>query len=313
MKSDLSQARAVITGAGGFIGSHLAEALLKKKVEVHLILSKGQTKGNNAGNAKIHHADLRDSAAIKKCIAEISPHKVFHLAAFTNATRMHETSIEAIKTNLIGTLNLLHAIDTTTCDHFINTGTCEEYGQNKPPFRETQAPDPVSPYSASKSAAVLFCNMYHRTCGYPITTLRPFLTYGPRQDKRMFVPSLINAALKGEDFKMTEGAQTREMNYVTDIIDGYIKASVSKKAIGETINIGSGEQYSLRHIAEKINELTGSRTRILFGAIPYRDNEIWHLYCDNSKAKRLLGIEQKVGLEEGLKRTISWYRKNTGN
>lgn len=302
--------RTVVTGAGGFIGSHLVRALAQQKAEVHVILRKKLSQHRGLPeNVWIHKADIRRPLQIKRGIKAISPQKVFHLAAFTNPSRSPETTKAAVETNLIGTLNLLEAIDGTDCDHFINTGTCEEYGQNKAPFKETQLPDPVSPYSASKSAAVLFCNMYHRTYGYPITSLRPFLVYGPGQNKKMFVPSLIMAALGGQDFKTTGGKQTREMNYISDIVDGYLKAALSKKAIGETINLGNGKQYSIRYIAKKINEITGNRIKILFGTIPYRENEIWRLYCDNSKARKILEWEPKVGLAEGLNLTINWYLK----
>lgn len=315
MKSNLSGMRIAVTGATGFIGSHLCRELVRRNAEVHLLAKEGSSLAKISdlvGKARIHRLDLVDYDAVKNCIRLVSPDKIFHLAAFANAGRSPLNSKGAVETNVIGTINLLNAMEGTGCERFINTGTCEEYGQNRAPFRETQQPDPVSPYSASKSAAVLFCNMYHRTYGYPITNLRPFLTYGPHQDERMFLPSLIISALRGQDFKTTGGKQTREMNYVTDIVEGYIKAAASKRAIGETINIGSGKQYNIRHVAEKINELTGNRIKILFGAMPYRDNEIWRLYCSNSKAKKLLGWTPKVGFDKGIRLTIDWYRKNIG-
>lgn len=303
--------RVVISGAGGFIGSHLARALVKKNAEVHVILRKESSTrkiSDVLGKVRIHRADIRDFSCLKRCIREISPEKIFHLAAFTNVERSPANIREAIDTNVMGTLNLLQAMESTDCSMLINTGTCEEYGQNRAPFRETQLPDPVSPYSASKTASVVFCNMYHRTYGYPITNLRPFLSYGPHQEENRFVPALILSALRGKDFETTGGIQTREMNFVTDIVEGYLLAAISPKAVGETINIGSGIQYSIREIAELINKLTGNRIKLLFGAKPYRDNEIWRLYCDNGKARKLLGWVPKIGLREGLKDTVAWYR-----
>ena len=151
---------------------------------------------------------------------------------------------------------------------------------------------------------------FYKTIKLPIVTLRPFLAYGPHQDTDMFIPSLINHCLEGCDFKMTKGDQTREFNYVDDIVTAYIKAAVSKNAIGEIINIGNGIEYSIRYVADKVLELTGSRIKLLTGALSKRPGETSHFFCSNKKAKELLGWFPKVSLDEGLKRTIDWYKKS---
>ena len=167
--------------------------------------------------------------------------------------------------------------------------------------------DPVNAYAASKSAAWLFCNMYHRTHGYPIVTVRPFTAYGPRQSIRVLIPQAILSALRGQDFEMTGGEQTRDFTYVDDVVEGCIRASLSEKAIGQTINLGTGEEHAIKGVVLEVLELMGSTVKPLLGALPYRPGEIWCLYSDSSKAKELLGWQPQVSLEEGLRWTIKWY------
>jgi nucleoside-diphosphate-sugar epimerase len=149
--------------------------------------------------------------------------------------------------------------------------------------------------------------MYHRTRGHPIVTVRPFTVYGPRQSERALIPRTILSTLRGEDFEMTGGEQTRDFTYVDDVVEGYVRASLSKKAIGQTINLGTGEEHAIRDVVLKVLELMGSPVKPLIGVLPYRPGEIWRLYADSNKARELLGWQPQVGLEEGLRRTIKWY------
>ena len=153
--------------------------------------------------------------------------------------------------------------------------------------------------------------MYKRqTLGLPILTLRPFLTYGPGQESNMLIPSLMKKVLEGEALEMTKGEQTREFNYVDDIVDGFIKASISPEAIGEIINIGNGLEYKIREVVEMVLKLVNSPIKPNLGALAYRPGETWHFYCDNTKARKILCWEPKVDLEDGLKRTINWFQKH---
>jgi nucleoside-diphosphate-sugar epimerase len=152
--------------------------------------------------------------------------------------------------------------------------------------------------------------MVFKTTGLPIITLRPFLTYGPYQTADMFIPSLIHHCLNGKDFPMTEGDQTREFNYVDDVIDAYILAAVCKNAIGEIINVGNGVEYRIKEVAEKIVNMTGNPIRLLIGALPKRPGETLNFFCNNEKARRLLDWFSKVSLEEGLEKTIRWYENH---
>ena len=313
MITTLNNIKVLVTGVSGFIGSHLARRLVEEGAEVHGLVRNSsnlwriQDLKNKIG---FHYADLTDLKSVNQVVQQIRPQKVFHLAARVDVSRSFAVMDEMVEVNVKGTLNLLRATAETGCDCFVNTGTCEEYGDNPTPFREEQTPNPVSPYSASKVATTMFCQMLHKTMGLPVVTLRPFLTYGPWQESNMLIPSLVKKVIKGETFEMTEGKQTREFNYVTDIVDGFIKASITPGAIGEIINIGNGLEYRIRDVVDMVLKLMNSQTKPKFGALSYRPGETWHFYCDNTKAREILGWKPGVNLEDGLKMTIDWFQKH---
>ena len=314
MITTLGNVKVLVTGISGFIGSHLARRLVAEGVRVY-----GLVRGSSnlwriqdlKNQINLYHVDLRDFASVRKAAQDIKPQKLFHLAAYVDVSRSFEVMEEMVEVNIKGTLNLLRALDGTGYDCFINTGTCEEYGDNPVPFREEQIPNPVSPYSAAKVSTSMFCQMLHKTRGLPIITLRPFLTYGPRQESNMLIPLLIKKMIKGEALEMTQGEQTREFNYVDDIVDGFIKASISPGAIGEIINIGNGLEYKIRDVVEMILKLMDSPLKPKLGALDYRPGEARHFYCDNTKAREILGWSPKVDLEDGLKMTINWFQKHS--
>jgi UDP-glucose 4-epimerase len=303
----------LVTGSNGFIGSHLSRKLLEEGAEVHVFLKKDTNQfriQDLISELTLWYGDLRDYQSICSCIRNSKPQIIFHLAALLNVNRTPELIEPMIDINIKGTLNFLRGVieEKIDLESFINTGSSEEYGNGLVPFNENQREIPVSPYSASKVATTYFCQMLHKSMELPIVTLRPFLVYGPSQDTHMFIPSLIQHCLEGKDFPMTEGDQTREFNYIDDTVDAYIHAAVSRDAIGEVINIGNGIEYSIKDVAEKIVHIMGDPIRLLIGALPKRPGETKHFFCSNKKVKELLGWSSKISLEEGLARTINWYR-----
>jgi nucleoside-diphosphate-sugar epimerase len=303
----LQNVRVLVTGATGFIGSHLAERLVAEGAEVILLVKPGASKANVASildKVHIHEVDLREGEMVRQLVRECRPSKIYHLAA-VGVTEPDIDSRLAVQVNVVGTLNLLEALRETDCDCVINTGTCYEYGHNTPPMHEDQMVDPINAYAASKSAAWLFCNMYYRTRGYPIVTVRPFTVYGPRQSERALIPQVILHALRGEDFPMTGGEQGRDWIYVDDVVEGIFRASLAEAAIGQVINLCTGKERTVREVVEKVLELMGNPIQPLIGALPYRRSEVWHLVGDNARARGLLGWEPQVSLEEGLRRTIA--------
>ncbi len=304
----LNGSTVLVTGGLGFIGSHLVRRLMAEGCEVHVFGNSGTHNVSDIlRKVKVHMVDLRRFKDVKREIAGIMPLKIFHLAAYVNVSRTLDSEM-MIKNNFGGTVNLLKAAESVDYDCFINTGTCEEYGTNPVPFAEEQVPTPVSPYSVSKVKTTIFCQSYQKETGKPVITLRPFLTYGPFQRNNFLIPYIITSALFGRKIKTTKGEQAREFNYVSDIIEGYVLASVSGRAVGEIINIGSGKEYKIRDVIGRILDIMGSGA-VVDNSLPYRTGEAMHFYCSNEKARRLLGWQPKVSLDEGLKKTIGWYKQ----
>ena len=301
----------LVTGAAGFIGSHLANRLAAEGAIVHAVGRPGGdwSRLDESEHIHRHEVDLAHSDDVASLLNRTQPVKIYHLAANADVSRGFGTLDKAVG-DLDVTLNLIRCLPDLACDCMVVTGTCEEYGKNPTPFREDMAPMPVSPYSASKTASVSFALMYAKTMDLPIVMVRPFLTYGPGQGMNRFIPTAIRATLEEKEFPMTGGEQTREFNYVDDIVDGYVKASITPDAIGEIFNIGNSEERSLRSVVERISVLAGKPLRAEFGAVPYRPGETWSFYSDSSKARKLLGWKPQIEFDEGLKRTIEWYRKH---
>jgi len=308
----LNGVKVLVTGVSGFIGSHLAQRLIRDGSEVYGLdkeITNSWRIQNLHNQIKLHSVNLVDYASVRKVVQEVKPQKIFHLAAYVDVSRSFAVVDEMIDINIKGTLNLLRALDETGYDCFINIGTCEEYGDNPVPFKEDQIPNPVSPYSASKVATTMFCQMLNKTMRLPIVTLRPFLVYGPGQINNMLIPSVISTAIKNQEIEVTGGEQTREFNYVDDIVDGFTKAAVIPEAIGEIINIGNGKEYRIKDVVELVIKLLNSKTKPKYGALKYRPGETMHFYCDNQKAREILHWKPNVGLEDGLRTTISWFQK----
>lgn len=299
--SESSEKRVLVTGAGGFIASHLIPRLISCGMDVHTMDK------NFAPWSKHHVMGLEDAQGIRQLVASIEPEIVFHLGAGIDHSQNLCDPHGVMETNLGGTINMLSALEKTEFELFINTGTCEEYGDNKPPFTEDQPPNPVSPYSCSKASATLFCMMCHKTFGMPTATLRPFLTYGPGQGPGLLIPDSIMSGLKGEDINITRGHQTRDINYVSDIVEAYL-LTAKKRPKGHIINAGSGIETRISELVQKIVIMTGSKSRIN-KTLPYRSSESMRFFCDNSKAKKMLGWKPRVKVEEGLEMTIRWFRQ----
>jgi nucleoside-diphosphate-sugar epimerase len=313
MLKNLKHCPVLITGANGFIGSHLTKKLTLLGAKVNTFIEPGTSLiriEEVKSLIKNHSVDVRNYEKVRALVKKIKPIKIYHLAGSSDVTRSFDLIDKMIDINLKGAMNILRALKETGVqfDSFVNTGTCEEYGDNEAPFRETQRPNPVSPYSASKLSVTYFCQMLYKTQKMPITTLRPFLTYGPGQVGNMLVPSLIKKCFLNENFKMTKGEQTRDFNYVLDIVEGYIQASITEAAVGEIINLSSGREYKIKDVVNMIICLMGSNIKPQMGALPYRAGEAMHFYGSNEKAKKILKWKPMVSLEEGLKETIKWYK-----
>jgi UDP-glucose 4-epimerase len=308
-----SDARVLVTGASGFIGSHMVRRLLADGVDVHVLTSTvssvcGVRLVEVRDQVVLHEGSVADRSAMDALVDSVRPTHVFHLAAYTHVGKSWHRVDECVQTNVQGTVNLLQALDGTGYTRFVNIGTSEIYGDIPVPFQEDKPVRPVSPYAATKYAAECLCRVFHEGHGWPIVMARPFNAYGPRQTVDRIIPEVIIRALRGQELKMTQGRQTREFNYVEDIVDGMIRCALVPGIEGELFNICCGDDVSIRTVTETIIKLLGDPIEPEFGALPDRPTEIWTMRGDNTRARERLGWRPRWSLEDGLAKTIDWYR-----
>jgi UDP-glucose 4-epimerase len=311
---DLAGVKVLVTGATGFIGSHLTRRLVADGADVHALTSTVSSVYpvrlvDVKDRIKLHGGNLNDSGAMEAVVTHARPEVVFHLGAYTHVGKSWERVDECIQTNVHGTVNLLQALARRPYRRFVYTSTSEVYGDVAVPFREDARVEPLSPYAVSKYSGERFCRMLERGRSWPIVVVRPFNAYGPAQSPDRVVPEIIVKALLQERLSMTEGHQTREFNYVEDLVDGFVRAGTVDGIEGDVFNIGGGEEISMRDLAETILELMGDPISPEFGALAERPTEITSMRSDVRKARSALGLREVRPLREGLETTISWYRR----
>jgi nucleoside-diphosphate-sugar epimerase len=306
--------RVLVTGGSGFIGSHLVDQLITEGHEVAVTVRYGNVMKNERlrhcwDHIQVIEADLRNRGALAS-IGEFAPELIFHLAAYNHVGQSFTQVEECFDVNAKGTANLLDTCPDSV-ERFVYMSTSEVYGhQTNVPFIETMCPEPISPYAITKYAGELYCHMKQRIGRKPsVVITRAFNTFGPYQSAKAVIPELIISCLKGEPVKTTKGEQTREFNYVSNVVDGLIKAAMHEETVEGPINIAAGEEVSISDLVRKIAELTETRSQIEIGALPYRPTEIWRMYADSTRAREVLKWQPTIMLEEGLKRTIAWFRE----
>ena len=301
----------LVTGASGFIGSHLTRLLIDEGAEVSIVARYNSIEHNVRlspfwEDVEIFEADIRNIESLQPLHSKRFDF-IFHLAAYNHVGNSFLHVGEALETNCNGTANLLETVD--NYDKFIYISTSEVYGlQDSVPFIEHMYPHPASPYSVGKYAGELYSLMKQRQSNNSIVVIRPFNAFGPYQSTRAVIPELIDKCLRGVPILTTEGKQTREFNFVTDLAEGMVLAALSDKVVGEIINLGTGKDIAIRDVANLIHKKTESKSELRIGALPTRPNEIWKMSSDSTKAQRLLGWEPKISFEEGLDTTIEWFR-----
>jgi len=307
----------VVTGATGFVGSHLTRSLIHLGAHVHVLIRDQSSLERLATVTSSIHSwrlDLSNTVLLEETIRTIQPAVVFHLASVAGGRfGIGPDGLDGIarsySVNLNGTLALLWAIyRAAPRARLIRTGTIEEYGAGPVPYKEDQRESPLSPYSASHVAAAHLTETLSRQLDVEATTVRPALIYGPSQALEFFIPSLIDACLGGRDFDMTTGEQIRDVVYVDDVVEALTEAAVSSDAAGQIINVGSGRGHRVLDIAELIVRLSGSGTRLRVGTVPARRVSVDRQILDSRRAGRLIGWSASTSLEAGLRRTIDWYR-----
>lgn len=310
----ISGRRVLVTGASGFIGSHLTRRLVAEGAQVHALTSTVSSVYPTRlldlrAAITLHEASLTDRGALDQVAAAVRPEYVLHLGAYTHVGKSWQRVDECIQANVQGTVNLLMALAPHGYVRFVNTGTSEIYGDVDVPFREDGPVHPISPYSVSKQSAEQYCQLFSEARGWPIVRVRPFNAYGPAQSPDRVIPEIIARGLQGQPLRMTQGTQTREFNYVEDVVDGFLLLLTTPGIDGELFNLGCGEEVSMRELATRVLALLGNPIEAEFGALPERPTEIWRMYADSAKARERLGWAPRTSLDEGLARTIEWYRR----
>lgn len=308
--------KVLITGADGFIGSHLTEALIEAGHDVRALVQYNSFNSwgwldevadiNN--KCEIVAGDVRDAAFCQEISKGVDV--VYHLASLIAIPYSYHAPNSYVETNVNGTLNMCQAAKDNNVERFIHTSTSEVYGTAQyVPIDEKHPLQAQSPYSASKIAADALAFSFFSAFDLPLTIARPFNTYGPRQSARAVIPSMIIQLLKGDDIGAGDLSPTRDFNYVADTCRGFMMLADCDKAVGETINIGSNTEISIADTVDTIAELMGKSANIEQQAQRLRPakSEVFRLHCDNSKIKDLVGYQPEVDLRQGLQKTIDWF------
>lgn len=311
--------RVLVTGAGGFIGSHLVERLLSEGAQVRALVhyhAKGDW-GNLEEiapplleGAEVLLGDVRDPHLVRR--AAEGREVVFHLAALIGIPYSYAAPASYVETNVTGTLHVLQACVDAKVSRVVHTSTSEVYGTARTvPITEAHPLSAQSPYAASKIGADQMALAYHRTYGLPVVVLRPFNTYGPRQSLRAVIPTIMMQALQGGEVRLGSLHPTRDFTYVADTVDAFLKAASSEAACGQVVHAGTGREIAIGDLARSILALAGGGARLLEDSARVRPqaSEVERLVADPALARHLLGWTPGTPLEEGLRRTLAWCRE----
>ncbi|OGO58322.1 MAG: NAD-dependent dehydratase [Chloroflexi bacterium RBG_19FT_COMBO_47_15] len=315
-----SETTVLVTGAGGFIGSHLAEHLVELGAHVKAFVRYNSRNDwglleliprHRLDKIEVVTGDLRDADAIHHVTDGVQV--IFHLGSLIAIPYSYIHPRETIETNMLGTLNVLTAARRKGIEKIVHTSTSEVYGTAQyVPIDEKHPLQGQSPYSASKIGADMIAESFRRSFEVPLTIIRPFNAFGPRQSARAVIPAIIIQALTKEQILLGSLHPTRDYTYIDDIVEAFRKAAESSNSLGEVINIGSNFEISIGEIAKKVTAMVGRNIGVVTDSKRTRPekSEVERLWCNNSKAKRLLGWQPKIGFDEGLGRTIKWISDN---
>lgn len=315
---EIANKKVLVTGADGFIGSHLVEGLLDERCKVRAFVYYNSFNSwgwldsfskEKLNKIEIFSGDIRDPNGVRKAIKDIDI--IFHLAALIAIPFSYYSPDSYVDTNIKGTLNVLQAARDEKCKKVIITSTSEIYGSAQyVPIDEKHPFQGQSPYSATKIAADRIAESFYRSFNLPICILRPFNTFGPRQSARAIIPTIIIQLLSGEKkIKLGSLHPTRDLIFVKDTVQGFIEVAKSDKTIGEEINVATQIEISMGDLANKIINIINPKAHIVTDPVRIRPqkSEVERLMGSNEKIKRLTIWQQRYSLEEGLRETIDWF------
>ena len=307
----------LVTGGGGFIGSHLTEKLVQSGAKVRAMVrynGPGRRgwldKSPHVDSIDIVSGDITDPGFVRHSMENCDC--VFHLAALIAIPYSYVAPTSYVQTNVCGTLNVLEAGRLLNTPKIIHTSTSEVYGTAQTvPISESHPLQGQSPYSASKIGADKIVESFYCSFDSPVVTVRPFNTFGPRQSARAVLPTIIAQCLKGDIVKLGALTPTRDLNYVENTAGGFIRAAEVEQAVGATVNLGTGKEISIGDLAHLIADIMGKKITIECENERLRPekSEVNRLLADNTLAKELLNWEPEISFREGLQRTIDWFSK----
>jgi dTDP-glucose 4,6-dehydratase len=308
----------LVTGACGFIGSHLAETLVHAGARVTSLVEYNRMGSNGwldtsklAKEMRIVSGDIRDADFIHQTAQ--GQDTIFHLAALIGIPYSYSAPASYIDTNIIGTLNVLQSARRHATGRVVHTSTSEVYGTARyVPIDENHPLQGQSPYAATKIGADKLAEAFHLSFDLPCVTVRPFNTFGPRQSSRAVIPTIISQILRTKRVKLGALSPTRDLNFVSNTVEGFLAAGSSPDAIGRTFNLGSGREISIGNLAELIGEIMNCNVEIIADNERVRPSgsEVERLLADNTLARDVLGWLPQTDLKTGLERTIEWFRQN---
>lgn len=312
--------KVLVTGAGGFIASHLVERLVSEGAHVRAFVRYNSR--NDVGMLKLISADtfskieimqgdLRDNEAVRNAVKGVDT--VFHLGALIAIPYSYVNPREVIDVNIMGTLNVLMAARDFGTRRVVHTSTSEVYGTAQyVPIDEKHPLQGQSPYSASKIGADRIAESFYRSFEVPVVTLRPFNTYGPRQSARAVIPTIIMQALTRDEVKLGSLDPSRDFTFVHDTASGFLKVAEAENVLGEEVNLGNDNTIRIGDLANKIFEIIGKTPKVSLDTQRIRPNksEVMKLWASNQKAKELIGWQPRISLDEGLALTIEWISKH---
>jgi len=305
--------RVLVTGAHGFIGSHLAAALLDRGYQVSILRREGSDLrriGHLLDRITPLTADLRDPEQVQRAVRTASPDAILHLAAYYAVEHTPDQVSIMVDTNVKGAVALLDAARTVEIPLFVNTSTCTVYRERETPRAEADPVGPQNLYDLTKLQAEEACRFFRDRFSVPSVTLRIFPPYGPGDNERRLIPSVIRKLLAGESPALTTGMQRWDFVHVRDIVAAYLAvlSSPEQALHGGVFNVATGDPKTVREVVEQVRTLLGSGTELRWGAVPHRRNEIWLNSGNPEKIRTMLGWEPRVSPEEGLQETVTWFR-----
>ena len=304
--TQLKNSSILIVGGAGFIGTNLVKKLLKLGSKVTSLSLKRKKNKLTHKNLKHIFCDYTKFDLLKKKINKPFEY-VVNLGGYIDHSKFFAKGRLVIDNHFLSTMNLLSSLRKEKLKRYLHIGTCDEYGSNTSPIKENCKEDPITSYAFAKLSSINLLVMLNKTENFPAAALRLFLVYGPHQKDDRLIPQVISGCLKKKKFPVSKGNQLRDFCYVDDVISAIILSLIKKRALGEVFNVGSGKPVSVKYIINKINKII-KKGKPQFNKIPFRKNENLKLYPSINKINRILGWNPKTNLDQGLVKTIKYYK-----